>query len=256
MHRIAEGAQVQGALRQLEQKYPGLRFSLEINVRGDVASFGIVSGGATSARFSQSVLSTELRRIIEDCTRLYYVEESRVLLENGWQIRTTVGNTTTYGPDYPGIARRSSRALAPLVSAIRDTAAGSEREQLANALALFQSIPYNTLNDDARTNGVGFAVPVELLITNLGDCDTKSCAFVAVAHELLPDSRKIFILIPKHAFVGIEMDVDRGDQSVTYDGVRYVIMEPVGPSLRPMGQVAESSVRAFNARRDVRILSA
>ena len=61
----------------------------------------------------------------------------------------------------------------PIVEYLRPWLAGLSQRQAINRLLIWvQSIPYDTLHD--RANDLGFLAPINVLMQNRGDCDSKS----------------------------------------------------------------------------------
>ncbi len=150
--------------------------------------------------------------------------------------------------DYARIANQSVTGLLPLARAFKDSA-DSDRERVANALHFFQNIPYNDLTQGKVRGFRGFSPPLEMLSENLGDCDSKTTAMMGVLQTLAPQLKVALFLVPKHAFLGVELPVKKGEVTYTYKGVTYVLMEPTGPRVRPMGSLIKSSYEHLQAGR-------
>ncbi|MBO1256680.1 hypothetical protein J3L16_13390 [Alteromonas sp. 5E99-2] len=117
----------------------------------------------------------------------------------------------------------------------------SVRNYIDLLLSWAQSIPYSTLTGRGESNGAGFLPPIRLLDANMGDCDSKSVLFAALLRNYLPQAKFQFIILPKHALLGIKTSEQPSDFTVENNGARLVIMEPTGPAPFGFGEAAESS---------------
>jgi hypothetical protein len=155
--------------------------------------------------------------------RLYRLDDSGALL-----------------PDYARIGERAVPALASAAAALAAAGHGhGPREVLSLALGFVQTIPYERL--DNRAEDAGFLPPLVMLAENRGDCDTKSVAFAALARRLYPEIPSLLILLPTHALLGLGIAPAPGDRTVRYGNRDWVLAEPVGPAVLPLGEVGEDS---------------
>ncbi len=152
--------------------------------------------------------------------------------------------------DYARIAQQAQVRLRPIAHAFRARSKGqSVRAQVAEVLHFFQNIPYNDLTQGKVRGFKGFSPPLEMIAQNLGDCDSKATAMMGLL-RLLEEERSVAIfLVPKHAFLGVEMEPREDDAHYTYQGTTYVLMEPTGPRVRPIGSLLKSSREHLQAGR-------
>ncbi|WP_295393290.1 hypothetical protein [uncultured Thiodictyon sp.] len=147
-------------------------------------------------------------------------------------------------PDYARIASRALPNLKPLALALGPQLQGLPlHTALTRAMAFIQTIPYDRLTD--RGNDAGFLPPLAMLAENRGDCDTKSVAFAVLAHLLYPQVPSALILVRNHAFLGLGLTPQAGDSSVQYDRRTWVLAEPVGPGVLPVGEIGADSQAAL-----------
>lgn len=148
-------------------------------------------------------------------------------------------------PDHARIATIYSARVQPLAQALLgQLAAGASARDVMNlALSFFQTIPYNTLKDRYTSSGAGFETPLRMLAENRGDCDSKSVGYLSVLRHYYPELGLLMVYTPYHAFVGINIPPRSGDVSIEVDGLSYVLAEPVGPALIPLGKVSDESLR-------------
>jgi hypothetical protein len=161
-------------------------------------------------------------------------------LQSQFFIRDAANNGAI--PDHTRIAKRYTEYMHPVSQAIEQQLADrSPRTILNSALNFLQNIPYDRLEDRKTSNGAGFVTPYGLLQYNKGDCDTKSVALISIMRNLLPTLPTVIVYIPKHAFVGFAVATKKGDRILTIKGKEYVLAEPVGPGLFPVGEISEES---------------
>ena len=145
-------------------------------------------------------------------------------------------------PDYARLAEKSRDSITPVTKAWkRQVGSTLSRTSLNTMLGFFQSIPYDTLQSRGTSNGAGFATPPALLARNRGDCDTKSVAMAALAHGLWPNLSIVMVILDDHALLGLSIPAKRGDKKVRFQGETFVLAEPVGPALHPVGSIGEQS---------------
>lgn len=149
----------------------------------------------------------------------------------------------TVMPDHAKVAKMYYGRMAPIAREIERQVGRDSRQVINYLLGMMQTIPYDTLlSESARSNGSGFATPVELLHNNLGDCDSKSVAMMSILRNLFPSMRMVMIYIPEHTFVGFQLPHTSKDFALKIQGSTFVLAEPVGPRLMPLGQLDEKSL--------------
>lgn len=154
----------------------------------------------------------------------------------------TLNSAGSVQPDYARIARESLDTIEPVARAwAKRHPLPPTRAGLNKLLGFFQSIPYDTLESRYSSEGAGFAMPAALLARNRGDCDTKSVAMASLVHALAPDIATIMVLLSDHALLGFAIEPQNGDRTLEFNGRTYVLAEPVGPALQPLGNIGKSS---------------
>jgi len=118
-------------------------------------------------------------------------------------------------------------------------------------LGFVQSIPYSTLESRISSSGAGFNPPAKLIWENQGDCDSKMALTATLLRALMPRIDMAMFYIEQHAFIGIAIPVQAGEMMVEHQGVKYVLAEPTGPALYPLGTLAPESELAINQGRYV-----
>ncbi|HKU94205.1 MAG TPA: hypothetical protein VJR58_02960 [Vineibacter sp.] len=144
--------------------------------------------------------------------------------------------------DYPEATRRNVPGLRPLARALAaQTPGADERSRLARALNFVQAIPYDDLTDARTTGGIEYAPPAAMFKLNRGDCDSKTVALAAILRTLTPDRRLLFVTLPQHVALAVDLPPREGDAAVTYGGRAWLLLEPTGPAVVPPGQVAPTT---------------
>lgn len=146
--------------------------------------------------------------------------------------------------DAPRIAAESAPALAPLVEGLGATL--DARALATRALAFVQSIPYDR---GARSD---FATPLALLRLHLGDCDEKSTLFLGMLRSAEPSLGLALFTTEGHAWVGLDLPARASETTVDVNGTSWLVAEPVGPAIAPLGRLSAVSAAALE-RKDFRV---
>ena len=149
--------------------------------------------------------------------------------------------------DHVSIANTSVSDLKPLKPIILDKVSIQNIRKVANyVLSFVQNIPYSTLESRLTSSGAGFNPPLQVLWENQGDCDSKMTLTAALLRALMPRIDMALIYIDGHAFIGINIPAKSGEVTITHEQVNYLLAEPTGPALLPIGQLAPESELAIN----------
>ena len=167
--------------------------------------------------------------------------------------RAEHGFTTLDGgilPDHIQHVRDYADDLDPVVTALGGP--GDDPRAFAElALGFVQNIPY----EQASKQRDRYRRPLSLLGRNRGDCDSKSTLYLALMHQAWPELPLAMVYIPGHAYVGMGMEPQRGEAKLERDDRSWLLAEPVGPSLLPVGEVGKKSRRrAKRGRVDLMVL--
>jgi len=130
--------------------------------------------------------------------------------------------------------------------------ADDDRARVSLALAFFQQIPYAALGDGDRRGGDFLPGPA-LLAQNRGDCDSKAVALAAVLRTYAPWRKLAVVVMPGHAVLGIDLPALPGEQTVRTQGRQFVILEPAGPAMAPIGNVAPQTAKYLAQGREIEI---
>ncbi|BBK43656.1 hypothetical protein STVA_36760 [Allostella vacuolata] len=182
-----------------------------------------------------ATVEAEVERRAETATSETYAAFFNVRDATGAEVR----------PDFARIVPRAVGDLKPVADAIA-AQTPDERERIALALAFVQSIPYAV--PDRRNQG-GFVMPAAFFDLNRGDCDVKSAALAAILMSILPNRSIAMVLPPEHALLAIDIPSAGDEAKIVVNGRSYVLLEPTGPALWPIGRVAEETGRKMAGTR-------
>ena len=141
-------------------------------------------------------------------------------------------------PDHPTHALRYADALAPVVAALGGPTE-DPREFADIALGFVQSIPY----EQRALVRDRFRRPLSLLGRNRGDCDSKATLYLSLMRQAYPSLPLAIVYVPDHAYVALGIPPQKGDDRMRHDGQAWVLAEPVGPALAPVGDLSRLSRR-------------
>lgn len=169
---------------------------------------------------------------------------------NLYRAKITGEHSTSIEPDHPAIAIRYTPAMAPVAKAIMEQVPGAgqgPRAFINAALGWLQTIPYDTLQNRATSNGAGFQTPYGLIQGNLGDCDTKATALAALIRAAYPSIPLTMVYVPDHAFLGIGLPQSTQDYALRTEYGTFILADATGPGLTPLGYITpsvQSKIRA------------
>ncbi|MEA3276929.1 MAG: hypothetical protein U9Q81_16915 [Pseudomonadota bacterium] len=200
------------------------------------------------AQATRSRMETDTERIGQDLRAEVLRIEQRMKAFKSAYFRERLYKVQKDGylrPDYARIARESLTDLKPVADALTHWIRRlPKREGLTRLLLFTQTIPYERLDD--RSTDAGFLMPLIVLAENRGDCDSKSTTYAALAHLMYPDIPIALVLVPRHALLALGLPPAPGDRTLEYGGRRWVLAEPVGPAVHPLGEIGEDSERSVH----------
>lgn len=171
---------------------------------------------------------------------------------NYFQPFTTHDQKTGVKVDHVSIANDSVDDFKVLKTIILDKVTIENVREVTNyVLSFVQSIPYSPLESRLSSSGSGFNPPAKLLWENQGDCDSKMTLTATLLRALMPRISMAMIYMDKHAFIGIGIASSVGEIAIKHQGVNYLLAEPTGPALYPLGKIAPESELAITQGRYV-----
>ncbi len=189
----------------------------------------------------------KVEKAYQTLTRLENEITQKYLEETYYQAFTNHEQINGVKVDHVSIANNSVADLKSLKPLILDHVSIKNIRKATNyVLAFVQSIPYSTLESRLSSSGAGFNPPLQVLWENQGDCDSKMTLTAALLRALMPRIDMVFIYTDGHAFIGIKIPEEAGEVTIEHNKVRYLLAEPTGPALLPLGTLAPESELAIN----------
>lgn len=187
----------------------------------------------------------KVEEILSKLKAIQQQEYDKYLRDHYFTRFTTLFNQKAVKPDHVRYVAESVKPLVAASQAFYEKVASQSdsRAYFSLILSWLQSIPYDTLEDRIASNGSGYAPPVNVLLQNLGDCDSKAVLASSMVRAFLPSTKMIMVFLPNHALLGIALTPMKDDRTIEYDGDTYVLYDPTGPALIPFGQVSEDTER-------------
>lgn len=181
-----------------------------------------------------------LNTLQEEVTQQYFKDTY-------YQAFTNHEQTNGIKVDHVSIANNSVADLKSLKPLILEHVSIQNIRKVTNyVLGFVQSIPYSTLESRLTSSGAGFNPPLQLLWENQGDCDSKMTLTATLLRALMPRIEMALIYIDGHAFIGINIPGESGEVTIEHNNIRYLLAEPTGPALLPLGTLAPESELAIN----------
>jgi hypothetical protein len=179
--------------------------------------------------------------------RLEHEVTQKYLKDTYYQAFTNHEQINGIKVDHVSIANSSVADLKSLKPLILEHVSIQNIRKVTNyVLSFVQSIPYSTLESRITSSGAGFNPPLQVLWENQGDCDSKMTLTAALLRALMPRIDMALIYIDGHAFIGINIPGEAGEVTIMHNEVSYLLAEPTGPALLPLGTLAPESELAIN----------
>jgi hypothetical protein len=229
------------------QALSGQRFSVGVSPREKGFEVRISGYGPAVNQQAGDAVSAQLNDT--------YYQALGVYARQRFYLTRKESNATVIQPDHARLAGRYTAAMAPVAQAIMNQLAGqgvnvaqNQRAFINAALLWLQNIPYDDLQDRYTSNGAGFQTPYGLLLANKGDCDTKATALAALLRAAYPGLPMAMVYIPEHAFLGIGIPRTNRDFGLQTASGTYVLADPTGPGLAPLGDIDDYTRNQLAAR--------
>lgn len=155
--------------------------------------------------------------------------------------------------DHVQYLQDSIALLMPVAQAIyAKLESGTDARDYVNLLlGWIQSIPYDTLENRMVSNGAGYSSPLQVLLNNQGDCDSKTVLLATLMRALLPQISMQMVFLPNHALLAANLPHRDNERIIEINKMRFMLLEPTGPAMLLAGQVASISEQAINSARYV-----
>lgn len=152
-------------------------------------------------------------------------------------LKTKLGESYVI-PDHVRVMRESLPVIQPVANSFMTLYGRNNIRKLSAQIAQWtQQIPYQTLSDRRDSAGAGFSGPVQLLQANSGDCDSKAVLFAAVLRNIFPKLSIGILYFKDHAVIAAQIPALDNELTVTLNEVNYLILDPTGPALMPLGKL-------------------
>ena len=200
--------------------------------------FSVETKGADKKKVAKAY--QEVVKIEEQVTREYFKQTY-------YQAFTNHEKVSGIKVDHVSIANNSVADLKSLKPTILKKVSIQNVRKVTNyVLSFVQNIPYSELESRLTSSGAGFNPPLRLLWENQGDCDSKMTLTAALLRALMPRIEMALIYIDGHAFIGINIPAKAGEVTIEHEKINYLLAEPTGPALLPLGKLAPTSELAIN----------
>lgn len=211
---------------------------VQISYRQQQDKFFVEARGRDSQKVSDAY---------QTLTTLEHEITQEYLKETYYQEFTNHTQTTGIKVDHVSIANDSVADLKPLKPLILDHVSIKNIRKATNfVLGFVQNIPYSTLESRINSSGAGFNTPLKLLWENQGDCDSKMTLTAALLRALMPRIEMVMVFTEGHAFIGINVPAEAGELTIEHNGIKYLLGDPTGPALLPLGVLGADSELAIN----------
>ena len=171
------------------------------------------------------------KKVRDDAYERYFERQGYTQIRMPFRLRKGVM------PNHMEHVKSYATELSPLVVALGGPTK-DPRDFANKALSYVQNIPYeqrSLVSDRYRR-------PLSLIGKNQGDCDSKSVLFLALMHSAYPDMDLGMVYIRGHAFAALGLKPTIGQRSLFHKWQRWILVEPVGPALEPIGKISPKSL--------------
>lgn len=187
---------------------------------------------------------TQAKATIAELEAEYF---DQYLMENHYQRFIDHHGNVGIKPNHTDIANQSVASLKSLKAIILEQVEVKNIRKVTSYVTSFiQSIPYSPLESRITSSGAGFATPLNLLFENKGDCDSKSVLAGALLRAIMPRVKLIMVFIDGHALIGVDAPISAGDITIRHDHTTYILLEPTGPAILPLGTISLESEQAID----------
>lgn len=211
---------------------------VQITYKQNHENFSIEAKGRDQTKIAAAY--QEIQRVETTIVQAYFKESYYQTFTNHDQI-------SAIKVDHVSVADDSVLDLKPLKPIILEIVSIQNIRKVTNyVLSFIQNIPYNPLESRITSSGAGFNPPLRVLWENQGDCDSKATLTASLLRALMPRIEMVLVFIDGHAFIGINIPATAGEMTIEHEDITYILAEPTGPALLPLGQLDPESELAIN----------
>ncbi len=195
------------------------------------------AGGTVHIR-AEAVSPAAAAALLAEARALEAATTAATLAAAGWRLRP--GGSVA--PDHIHHVVAAAPQLAPAVAALggpgRRPRAFAER-----ALGYVQTRSYDTPAGDAGIDVDRYRPPLAVIAEDRGDCDAKSTLMLGLMRSAWPDLPLALVELDGHALVALGLPPRPGDATLQAGGRTWVLAEPVGPAVVPVGRIAPETAQ-------------
>lgn len=141
-------------------------------------------------------------------------------------------------PDHVRVMREHLALLQPVAASFISLYGRNNIRKISAQIAQWlQQIPYQDLSDRRESAGAGYLTPVQMLMANQGDCDSKAVVFAAVLRNIFPKLGIAIIYFNDHAVIAAQIPALDDELTVQLNNVSYLLLDPTGPAAMPLGKL-------------------
>jgi hypothetical protein len=210
-----------------------------VEVTAEAKDGGVSIGARGPAKRAKAVLA-KAAKVRDDASRSWLASHDFFTMTDGDVSFDHAKLVNTYAGD-----------LEPVAQALQ-VGAEEPRAFAEKALSFVQAIPYEARKRNGKDPG--YRRPLALLARNRGDCDSKAVLYLGLLRAEHPGVPLAVVYVPGHALVGVGVPAQPGDQTFEVAGKTFVMAEPVGPALMPLGETAKANRKAAR-RGQVRVVA-
>ncbi|MGB0935901.1 MAG: hypothetical protein ACPGTQ_00515 [Colwellia sp.] len=180
----------------------------------------------------------KVQKAYKKLAKIQQQEVNRYYLKHFYRPHKDHFNNSGIKVDHARVAKATIKNVKPVSKLILEKVQIKDVRLVTNyILGFMQSIPYDTLESTSNSSGTGFNPPMRLLYENQGDCDSKMVLTVALLKAAMPGIKVVLIYIEQHVFIGINAIKMAGDKTVKHNNDLYVLADPTGPNVLPLGNI-------------------
>ncbi|MDX1536993.1 hypothetical protein [Arsukibacterium sp.] len=182
----------------------------------------------------------QLRQQLQQFSRQF---QQQYLSNNGYQLQYMPDNRQRIIVDHLRIIEQSLADITPLAQTlVSQLDITSQRQLIDILLSWIQLIPLQPA--EQAEYGRSYTPPLQLLRQHQGDSASKTVLLAALIRSLLPDVKQAMVYLPQRTVLALAIPAEADDRTVSLQGTAYLIADPSGPELTPVGTV-ELSQQAF-----------
>ncbi|MFL5350000.1 MAG: hypothetical protein ACJ8AT_34925 [Hyalangium sp.] len=169
--------------------------------------------------------------------------DNGLFLRNGDRVEVDLSSVTNF------YAEEFAQPIADfIVQSLRQRGMDTRTDRIKMAMAFTQDIPYGVPDFDG--DGVfrsGLSPAPLILLSGLGDCDSKATLFAGILSYLINPEDILFLhqVNEAHLLTAIRDRDTKGRTTLTHNGQTYVLAETAGPGRADYGELGDTRSASF-----------